>query len=307
MMEGDSTFVGTWYWIMRWVIGALTVIGNGLVIFLIMGRRRLQVTANLYILSLAVADFSVGLFVIPCTYACTFMFQCNWSLAMAFYNLLFYVSVGNLCLMTVDRYAAIVHPFRYAACYSSPSKVACFIFLAWILPALLSVVPFVWMKASASVQHEAEKDFGVIRVLVFEIIPCTAMVIIYARIFQIVRRHTREIVDQRTRALTALSNTSALRAESGLPLNLTRHKDSSSAKATAVVVAFFVFCWVISAGRAICVYGFDSCVVPTSVTLASRLLMLSNSAVNPVIYALIKKDIRAEMKHLIRDMQQTFQ
>ena len=201
--------VGGWYWTLRWAIGVLTVIGNGVVILLIARRRRLRTAPNLYILSLAVADLCIGLFVVPFTYACSSGFSCDWSLAKNFYNLLFYVSVGNLCLMTADRYLAVVHPFRYVAGCANPRKIALFIALAWLLPTLLSLVTFVWITASSRVKHEAEMYYRMARISLLEVLPCIVMVVAHVRIFQIARRHARKISHERSRALSVLSNVGA--------------------------------------------------------------------------------------------------
>ena len=61
----------------------------------------------------------------------------------------------------------------------------------------------------------------------------------------------------------------------------------------------FVACWSISAFRTI-VTQYDLMKVPVDVTNASRLLLVANSAVNPIIYALWKKDIKNEIKKLLK-------
>ena len=50
-----------WYNILGWILAVVAVVGNGLVIFLITTKQRLHTTANWFILSLAVADFGVGI------------------------------------------------------------------------------------------------------------------------------------------------------------------------------------------------------------------------------------------------------
>ena len=108
-----------WYWILIVFIGITTVCGNTLVIYLIFTRRTLHITANWFILSLSFADLLVGLVVIP-TYIMiihTFFVQLNLHALLTFYNLILYVSVGNLCVMTGDRYLAIAitRPLKYAS------------------------------------------------------------------------------------------------------------------------------------------------------------------------------------------------
>ena len=55
----------TWFWILGWVLSFLAITGNGFVIFLVCSRRNLRTKTNAFIVSLAVADFCVGLIGIP--------------------------------------------------------------------------------------------------------------------------------------------------------------------------------------------------------------------------------------------------
>ncbi|XP_048589482.1 adenosine receptor A2a-like [Nematostella vectensis] len=73
---GDSSHVGNWYWSVRWAISLVIVLVNGLVILAIMLRRRLRMTTNWFILSLATADLSIGAIVMPSGYIlCTPPFE----------------------------------------------------------------------------------------------------------------------------------------------------------------------------------------------------------------------------------------
>lgn len=54
-----------WFYIIGWLPSTLAVFGNALVIFLIAAKRRLHSLPNMFVLSLAVSDFSVGLLFFP--------------------------------------------------------------------------------------------------------------------------------------------------------------------------------------------------------------------------------------------------
>ena len=55
----------TWFWILGGVLSFLAIIGNGFTIFLVCSRGNLRTKSNAFIVSLAVADFCVGLSGIP--------------------------------------------------------------------------------------------------------------------------------------------------------------------------------------------------------------------------------------------------
>ena len=92
-------------------------------------QRNLRTKTNAFIVSLAVADSRVGLGVIPSLLACDVTNTCYWPQVFPSWNdvvrwLLSYLSVLNLCFLVLDRYIAIVKPFKYIpfmtiVCYAS--------------------------------------------------------------------------------------------------------------------------------------------------------------------------------------------
>ena len=119
----------TWFWILGCVLSFLAVTGNGFIIFLVYSRRNLRTKTNAFIVSLAVADFCVGLSVVPSSFACDVTNTCDWPKVFPSWDdvvrwLFSYLSVLNLCSLVLDRYIAIVKPFKYITfmtivCYSS--------------------------------------------------------------------------------------------------------------------------------------------------------------------------------------------
>ena len=68
----------TWFWILGWILSILTIAGNGFAILLVGIRRRLRTKTNALIVSLAVADFFVGVFAVPSLFFCEIRGGCNW-------------------------------------------------------------------------------------------------------------------------------------------------------------------------------------------------------------------------------------
>ena len=115
----------TWFWILGWFLSFLTITGDGFTIFLVCSRRNLRTKTNAFIVSLAVADFCVGLIVmiIPSMFFffgdITKHLRPASTLAVAvlgkdFTRCLFSnTSVVNLCVLVLDHFIAIVHPLEY--------------------------------------------------------------------------------------------------------------------------------------------------------------------------------------------------
>lgn len=78
-----------------------------------------------------------------------------------------------------------------------------------------------------------------------------------------------------------------------------RNRERSNLKVFAAVVLLFVFCWVLSAYRGFCEV-FSLCSVGNEIVQISRILIFSNSAVNVVVYSLLKRDIRTELKRFLK-------
>ncbi|XP_055006901.1 trace amine-associated receptor 7e-like [Boleophthalmus pectinirostris] len=95
----------------------LTSVLNLLVIIAVTHFRQLHTSTNLLLLSLAVSDFLFGLVVIPVH---GIKWKICWTLGdlmcLVYYTLsltLFTSSVGNIILISVDRYVAICQPLFY--------------------------------------------------------------------------------------------------------------------------------------------------------------------------------------------------
>ena len=54
-----------WFWVLGWFLSILTMVVNGFVIFLVCSKRQLRTKTNAFVVSLAVADFGVGMIVVP--------------------------------------------------------------------------------------------------------------------------------------------------------------------------------------------------------------------------------------------------
>ena len=121
----------TWFWILGWVLSFLAITGNGFTIFLVCSRRNLRTKTNAFIVSLAcaLADFCVGLSIIPSLFVCDVTSTCYWPQVFPSWKdvvrwLFSYLSVLNLRSLVLDRYIAIVKTFEYItvmtiSCYSS--------------------------------------------------------------------------------------------------------------------------------------------------------------------------------------------
>ena len=68
----------TWFWVLGWFLGVLTMVVNGFVIFLLCSKRtrKLRTKTNAFAASLAVADFGVGMLAVPSQFVCSLATEC---------------------------------------------------------------------------------------------------------------------------------------------------------------------------------------------------------------------------------------
>ena len=300
-------------------IAFIAVMGNGIVIYVICTRKRLQrVIANCFVLSLAGVDFLVGLFVATFYIICHFWSGCQITIFNMFFNMFTLVSVANIFIMTLDRFIAIVHPLRYLSLATS-RRVLAAVITTWVLPTILSFTPLLWMfSSSKSYRTTGTKIQAFIAITMFEVMPTVTMPFIYARIFFTVRRHARLMALQTTQLEynseikeDCLAKTTSIKIPTtsqdnnknickGSPQyarkrRLPEHVLNITVLGT--VIAFFELCWSLDIVVSFC-KKLGLCVIDDGALRVSDVMIFTNSAINPVVYALLKNDIRREMGKL---------
>ncbi|XP_078508999.1 adenosine receptor A2b-like [Lissotriton helveticus] len=151
-MDTAARAVLTVYITVEVLLALLTVAGNLLVIWAVASNPRLKSITNYFIVSLAVADVTVGLLVIP------FAITISVGFHMEFHGCLFLaclvlvvtqISVFSLLAIAVDRYLAIRLPLRYGALVNG-AQAKKVMALLWALAIFLGMIPlFGWNNLHA--------------------------------------------------------------------------------------------------------------------------------------------------------------
>lgn len=105
------------YAICELIVALVAVIGNAMVIIVFRRERRLRRRTNYYIVSLAFADFLVGLLGIPFAILASVGLPTNLPACLFTISLLLVlctISIFCLVAVSVDRYWAILHPMAYS-------------------------------------------------------------------------------------------------------------------------------------------------------------------------------------------------
>lgn len=132
------------------ILMIIIVVGNMLVIIAIATEKSLKNIQNWFIASLAVADFFLGLIIMPFSLANELMgywiFGSWWcDIHSAMDVLLCTASIMNLCLISLDRYWSITKAVDYLKS-RTPARAAVMITAVWIMSALICIPPLLGWK-----------------------------------------------------------------------------------------------------------------------------------------------------------------
>ena len=282
-----------WFNLFGWLLSIIAATGNGFVVFLVVKNRRLHCAANWFVLSLAVADFGVGIVVFPSSYLCT---TCNAKVYMAFYWFFVHSSVTNLCSLTWDRYIAIVHPLKYITSVTArrPRTV---ILLAWLIPLAISLSLITGMYATNS--DTALKVLRLTGVSGFDLLFCALL--FYAIIRMLIVARVQSLQDAAMESIKRDLEPVELQPQQNQPSTETappcRRKKHNKAPFIIALVTFFLGCHF--AINYLVLRIMFSTQPSERVGWILTLLLVTNSAVNPFVYAFLKRDIKQEIGRLI--------
>ncbi|XP_056291173.1 trace amine-associated receptor 13c-like [Pseudoliparis swirei] len=274
----------------------LTVALNLLVIISISHFRQLHSPTNLLLLSLAVSDFLVGLLLMPVQ---IILLGGCWHLGIIVCALFYYValiltstSVGNMVLISVDRYVAICDPLSYPT-RVTPKRVKFSICLCWICSVFYNGVilmdflkhPDQYNSCYGECVVVIDSIKGAVDVSMTFVGPIAVIIVLYMRVFvaavsqaRAMRSHIASVTLQGSVRVTA------------------KKSERKAARTLGVVVVVFLICF--------CPYfypSFASQEMSTSLVFAmfGTWLLYCNSCLNPVVYAFFYPWFRRSIKLIV--------
>ena len=280
----------TWFWIVGCFLSILTITGNGFIIFLVCSKRQLRTKTNAFVVSLAVADFCVGMSAVPSLFFSKEdskntqpddQFSADGKDLMRW--LFMDASVTNMCTLVLDRYMAVVKPLKYLI-FMKRRRVIEIIFLAWAIP-----VGFITIESCLllSLKIPVISDIFVWLVMIFyEFLPCFMLIFCFASMLSVLCKH-----DRAARLLAK-----QLRFNSHDALRKPQEKTAVSIM--AIVIGVFLVCYAVHLRCGFLIVFKNHSDKLCDVYHGQVLLVVLNSAVNPLAYALFKRDIKKELKRL---------
>uniref|UniRef100_A0A3Q1B8G9 G-protein coupled receptors family 1 profile domain-containing protein n=1 Tax=Amphiprion ocellaris TaxID=80972 RepID=A0A3Q1B8G9_AMPOC len=261
-------------------ISVLTVVLNLLIIISVSHFRQLHTPTNILLLSLAVSDFLVGFVLLPgeiyLQTHCWFLGDVMCSLYYVLGCIVFSTSVGDMVLISVDRYVAICHPLHYPTRVTVTKARLC-VCMCWFCSVFYISVVFKDYLNQPDINISCDGQcILVISYIAFVsdlcltfIGPVVTIILLYVRVFVVA-------VSQ---AHAMRSHTAAVTHQQSVTLS-TRKSELKAARTLGVIVLVYLICF--------CPYY---CFVIS--------MFYSNSCLNPVIYALFYPWFRKAVKHIV--------
>ncbi|XP_073818456.1 alpha2-adrenergic-like octopamine receptor [Musca autumnalis] len=191
------------------ILMIIIIVGNMLVIIAIATEKSLKNIQNWFIASLAVADFFLGLIIMPFSLANELMgywiFGSWWcDIHSAMDVLLCTSSIMNLCLISLDRYWSITKAVDYLKS-RTPARAALMIAAVWIMSALICIPPLLGWKVKMPEgplpKCALSEDIGYVlySALGSFYIPSCIMVFVYIRIYFAAKARARRGIKKHPR------------------------------------------------------------------------------------------------------------
>ncbi|XP_045910543.1 trace amine-associated receptor 13c-like [Micropterus dolomieu] len=257
--------------------------------------RQLHTPTNILLLSLAVSDFLVGLLLMPAEILrnihCWFLGDLMCSLYIYVAYIIPSASIGDMVLISVDRYVAICHPLHYTTRITERRVKLC-VCLCWFCSVFYCCL---FVKDDLTRSDRYNSCYGecvvvvdhitdAINLVMTFIFPVSLIIVLYMRVFVVAVSQARAMRSHIT-AVTLQCSVSLTAKKSEL----------KAARTLGVLIFVFLICF--------CPYycvslAGDSLFNTSSGTFVIFLFSL-NSCLNPVIYAMFYPWFRRAVKLIV--------
>ncbi|XP_026151969.1 trace amine-associated receptor 13c-like [Mastacembelus armatus] len=280
--------------IVLYFVSVLTVALNLLIIISISHFRQLHTNTNTLLLSLAVSDFLVGLVLMPGETLrqtdCWFLGDLMCSLYKYVSYIITSTSVGNMVLISVDRYVTICDPLHYPTRVTDRRVKLC-VCLCWLGSVFYYSLffkdelpePGRYNSCYGQCLLVISYIAGVVDLVVTFITPVTVIIVLYMRVFVVAVSQARAMRSHITAVTLQRS------------VSLTTKSELKAARTLGVLVAVFLMCFCpyyrVSLAGVIALNGSSAAFV--------LYLLYCNSCLNPLIYALFYPWFRKTVKLIV--------
>ncbi|XP_045910291.1 trace amine-associated receptor 13c-like isoform X2 [Micropterus dolomieu] len=256
---------------------------------------QLHTPTNILLLSLAVSDFLMGLLLMPVEIlrktSCWFLGDLMCSLFKYVAYIISSVSVGDMVLISVDRYVAICDPLHYTTRITERRVKLC-VCLCWFCSVFYSCL---FVKDDLTQPERYYSCYGecvvvvdhiteAVNLVMTFIVPVSIIIVLYMRVFVVAVSQARAM----------RSHITAVTHEISVTLT-TKKSELKAARTLGVLVVVFLICFC----PYYCVSLAGDSLLNTSSGTFVIYLFCFNSCLNPVIYAMFYPWFRKSVKLIV--------
>ncbi|KAM9197518.1 5-hydroxytryptamine receptor 7 [Dugong dugon] len=314
------------------LITLLTIAGNCLVVISVCFVKKLRQPSNYLIVSLALADLSVAVAVMPFV-SVTDLIGGKWIFGHFFCNVFIAMdvmcctaSIMTLCVISIDRYLGITRPLTYPV-RQNGKCMAKMILAVWLLSASITLPPlFGWAQnVNDNKVCLISQDFGytIYSTAVAFYIPMSVMLFMYYQIYKAAKKSAakhkfpgfpRRLEEPETvislnggvvktqKEVEDCANISRLIKHERKNISIFK-REQKAATTLGIIVGAFTFCWLpfflLSTARPF-ICGTSCSCIPLWVERTFLWLGYANSLINPFIYAFFNRDLRTTYRSLLQ-------
>lgn len=287
----ESSLVCVLVYVFLGSVCLVTVFGNLLVIFSIIYFKQLHTPTNYLILSLAVADLLIGVLVFPLSFVfnvtyCWYYEDLFCKIRGCFDVTLSTASILNLCCISIDRYHAVCEPLTYRSKINN-RVIVIMVLVSWGLAWLIGIGIITAGFNQGKCEENCFLDTLISTTLacIFSFyIPVIIMLCIYLKIFLVAQRQANSIQNQASHC-----------NKSGAAVSKMERK---ATKILATVMGVFLLCWT-PYFLYLIFQPLTHSATPIAVIETLNWLTLSNSMLNPFIYAFFYSWFRSAFRMII--------
>ena len=280
------------------------IIVNCFVVFLVWKKKVLRSPANICLTSLACLDFLSGSCAIPFVIACTELEPTDYSvewlcLCMDLISRMLSISaILHLLVIAVERYVVIVRHVRPND-FLSLKKYVVIVSAVWFIPSCASLIQLSWVDVKGGVPqvlHDSQTwiIYDIVCIFGFVCVPLIMIIVAYAKVFCVLRRHTKEIEKQ---AMLFVSHSRQQRH---------KLKEKRATLIYASMIGFYIIGWFPYFLQSLSLDlggGQMFAAIPRWVDTAFMFCRFSSSLVDPILYTFFKQDFKEAICSIRRNVR----
>ncbi|XP_052428306.1 trace amine-associated receptor 13c-like [Carassius gibelio] len=269
------------------VTSVLTVFLNLLVIISISHFKQLHTPTNVLILSLAVADLIAGMILMPVQgmkliEPCWYFGEMFCSIFPLILNVIVIASLGNMIIISVDRFIAVNDPLRYPLKVNTYRAIVSIV-VNWLFSSIYSSYLMFDLLLHPEKNHTCIGECVIVFTLesliidtfICLVIPCCIIIPLYMKICFVAKRQARH-----------LNSVTEKKAKS----------EKKAARTLGIVVGVYLLCWM---PFYIVTLSFGHDENDVLIINVMNWIVCMNSCMNPLIYAMFYQWFRVSAKYIL--------